>query len=87
MLIAIFYVLLNANLIKCLSRPEGRTRAVLGHQDPGRLALLLWVAKPQRTNLKCFPQIPAGLNPKTKVIFEISIKFCIGGGQTLIFYA
>ena len=37
--------------------------------------------------MKCFPQIPEGLNPKTKVIFEASIKFCIGGAQNPIFGA
>ena len=39
----------------------------------GLLVLLaggsLWVAKPQRTNLKCFLRLPEGFNPETMVIF------------------
>ena len=32
-------------------------------------------------NFKCFPQLSEGLNPKSKVIFELSMKFCIGRAE------
>ena len=48
---------------------------------PDRLALLLWVAKPQRTHLKCFLRLPEAPNQESRPIFGVSGSSLIGRCQ------